>query len=219
MMKLPEDYFLVRKDIKHARIKVSENGHVRLTIPSSFTEDDIEALLSKKTKWIDKQKKFFSNKSKIELNRNQILLFGNRYTYFYDDIFKQKVIIDHDFKTIRAKRNLLDPEIQMKWYKQIARSYLINRTEKLSASLRFKYNRIFIRGQRTKLGNCSEEKNISLNWRLLKAPEMVIDYIIVHELVHTKIMNHTAKFWTLLKAIYPDYKDAIKWLDKYGNSL
>ena len=96
---------------------------------------------------------------------------------------------------------------------------MIKRTEELAYRLNFNYNKIYIRSQRTKLGNCSEEKNISFNWRLIKAPEFVIDYLIIHELVHTKIMNHSGKFWTMLKSLYPDYKDAIIWQDKYGNSL
>jgi predicted metal-dependent hydrolase len=128
-------------------------------------------------------------------------------------------VIDHSFKTIRAKKDLLDPEIQKKWYKHEARKYLVDRTEKLAEGLHFTYKAIYIRDQRTKLGNCSGDRNISLNWRLVKAPTLASDYIIIHELVHTKIMSHSSKFWTLLKSVYPDYKDAINWLDKYGNSL
>jgi predicted metal-dependent hydrolase len=216
---LPENYTLEKKDIKHARIKVSENGRVRVLVPYSFTDDDISALMAKKSNWISKQLAFFENKSRIELNRNQILLFGNRYSYYYDDTYSRKIVIDHSFKTIRSKKDLLDHEIQKKWYKKEARKYLVARTEELAKRLNFTYKAIFIRDQRTKLGNCSKEGNISLNWRLVKAPTLVSDYIIIHELVHTRIMNHSSKFWTLLKSLFPDYKDAINWLDKYGNSL
>lgn len=216
---LPENYTLKKKDIKHARIKVSEEGHVRVLVPNSFTDDDISALISKKSNWISKQLAFFENKSRIELNRNQILLFGNRYSYFYDDTYSRKIVIDHSFKTIRSKKDLLDLEIQKIWYKKEARKYLVSRTEELAKNLNFTYKAIYIRDQRTKLGNCSNAGNISLNWRLVKAPTLVSDYIIIHELVHTKIMNHSSKFWTLLKSLFPDYKDAMNWLDKYGNSL
>jgi hypothetical protein len=129
------------------------------------------------------------------------------------------VLVDHEYKTIRAKRNLLDQTIQQLWLTDVAKKYLVNRTEELAEKLNFKCNSLYIRNQRKKWGNCSKEKNISLNWRLIKAPLFVIDYLIVHELVHTVVMNHTHKFWTMLKSYYPDYKDAINWLDKYGNSL
>jgi predicted metal-dependent hydrolase len=216
---LPKNYTLEKKDIKHARIKVSEDGYVRVLIPYSFTDDDISALMSKKSNWISKQLAFFEKKSRIELNRNQILLYGNRYSYFYDDTYSRKIAIDHSFKTIRSKKDLLDPEIQKTWFKKEAREYLVARTEELAKRLNFTYNAIYIRDQRTKLGNCSKCGNISLNWRLVKAPTLVSDYIIIHELVHTKIMNHSSKFWTLLKSLYPDYKGAMNWIDKYGNGL
>lgn len=218
-MQLPDNYILIEKDVKHARVRVSEDGAIRIIVPPSFSEDDIEALIQKKQRWIDKNLNFFSQMSKINLQRNQLLLYGNRYNYFYDSTFQQKVIVDHDYKTIRAKRDLLNIPVQEKWYRGIAKKHLTDRTIELSKKLNFKYNKLYIRNQRKKWGNCSNEKNISLNWRLIKAPLFVSDYIIVHELIHTVVMKHSPKFWTLLKSHYPDYRQAIDWLDKYGNNL
>jgi len=218
-MQLPENYILVRKEVKHARLRVSEDGKVRIIAPPSFSEDDISSLLNKKAKWIAKNVKYFESMSKIELQRNQLLLFGNRYNYFYDTSFSQKVIINEEHKTIIAKRDLTDPVIQEKWYRNMSKKHLTKRIKQLSKKLNFPYNKLYIREERNKWGNCSNEKNISLNWKLIKAPEYVIDYIIIHELLHTVEMSHTKKFWTLLKSYYPDYKESIKWLEKYGNSL
>ena len=218
-MQLPDNYILIRKDVKHARLRVSEDGQVRIIAPPSFSEDDITSLLNKKTKWIDKNLRYFEAMSKIELQRNQLLLFGNRYNYFYDSTYSQKVIINHEHKTITAKRDLTDSTEQKKWYRKVAKTHLTKRTEQLSKKFNFTYNKLYIREERNKWGNCSTEKNISLSWILIKAPEFVIDYIIIHELLHTVVMNHTHKFWTLLKSYYPDYKESIKWLGKYGNSL
>lgn len=82
---MPDGYTLIYKAVKHARLRVSEDGSVCVIVPNSFTTQDIEALLDKKKKWIGNQLAFFSQKAKIELGRNQLLLFGNRYNYFYDD--------------------------------------------------------------------------------------------------------------------------------------
>jgi len=218
-MQLPDNYILIRKELKHARLRVSEDGRVRIIAPPAFSEEDISAMLKKKARWIDKNLKYFNGMSKIELQRNQLLLFGNRYNYFFDTIYTQKVVIDHEHKTITSKRDLLDPEIQEKWYRRVAKKHLNKRTQELSIKLKLPYNKLFIRQSRTKWGNCSKDKNISLNWKLIKAPEYVIDYLIIHELLHTVVMNHTHKFWTLMKSYYPDYKESIKWLEKYGNSL
>ena len=110
-------------------------------------------------------------------------------------------------------------KIQEKWYRKVAKTHLTKRIEQLSEKLNFMYNKLYIRNQRSKWGNCSRDKNISLNGKLIKAPEYVIDYIIIHELLHTTVMEHTNKFWTLLKSYYQNYKDSIKWLAKFGNSL
>lgn len=218
-MQLPDNYVLIHREVKHARLRVSEDGRVRVIIPPTFSDEDVAALIKKKQRWIDKNLRFFAGMKKINLQRNQLLLFGNRYTYFYDSTYQRKVIVDHEHKTIRAKRDLLDIEIQEKWLRKLAKKHLTARTNQLAASLHFDYNKLYIRDQRKKWGNCSKEKNISLNWRLIKAPEFVIDYLIVHELVHTVVMSHTRKFWTLLKSYYPDYRAAIQWLETYGNSL
>lgn len=218
-MQLPENYILIRKEVKHARLRVSEDGRVRIIAPPAFSEEDITAMLKKKARWIDKNLKYFNGMSKIELQRNQLLLFGNRYSYFYDTIYAHKVVIDHEHKTITSQKDLLDPKIQEKWYRTIAKQYLNKRTKELSTKLKLPYSKLFIRKSKTKWGNCSRNKNISLNWKLIKAPEQVIDYLIIHELLHTIVMNHTHKFWTLMKSYYPDYKESIKWLEKYGNSL
>lgn len=218
-MELPDNYILIRKEVKHARLRVSEDGKVRIIAPPTFSEDDISAMLKKKAKWIDSNLKYFKRMSTIELQRNQLLLFGNRYSYFYDTTYAQKVTVDHEHKTITSQKDLLDPKTQEKWYRRVAKKHLTKRTKELSAKMKLPFNKLFIRESKTKWGNCSKEKNISLNWKLIKAPDYVIDYIIIHELLHTVVMSHTHKFWTLLKSYYPDYKESIKWLEKYGNSL
>lgn len=175
--------------------------------------------MEKKAKWIASKRKFFEQKTKIQLRRNEILLFGNRYAYFYSSKYKNKVVVNHESKTIQAKRDLLDAKVQEKWLKSVARKYILTRTETLSEALLLPYNKLYIRSQKRKWGNCSKEKNISINWRVIKAPEFVIDYIIIHELCHTIIMKHTVRFQTLLRSHCPDCEQAQAWLDKYGNSL
>jgi len=192
---------------------------VQLFVPLSFTNDDIERLLEKKTKWIASKRQFFEQKTKIQLRRNELLLFGNRYAYYYSSKYQNKVIVNHESKTIQTKRDLLDATVQEKWLKSVARKYILSRAETLSEALLLPYNKLYIRSQKRKWGNCSKEKNISINWRVIKAPEFVIDYIIIHELCHTVIMKHTIRFQTLLRSHCPDCEQAQAWLDKYGNSL
>lgn len=216
---LPNNCSVTRRNVKNARLRVCEDGSVQLFVPMAFTDEDIERLLEKKSQWIASKRQFFEQKSKIQLRRNELLLFGNRYAYFYSSKYQNKVLINHESRTIQAKRNLLDIAVQEKWYKSVARKYISSRAETLSEALLLPYNKLYIRSQKRKWGNCSKEKNISINWRVIKAPEFVIDYIIIHELCHTVIMKHTVRFQTLLRSHCPDCEQAQAWLDKYGNSL
>lgn len=219
-MTLPENYTIERRLVKHARIKVNESLSVRVVVPEDFNKAEIENLIKKKQSWIDKNLNKFKGKTeKIKLLDNQILLFGNKYSYFYNAALHNKVLVNQEHKTIQAKANLLEKGEQLKWYKRYAKRHVSNRLTEISKKHKFKFNKVFIRDQRTKWGNCSPGKNLSFNWRLIKTPYHVIDYLIYHELVHTRTMNHTAKFWIELRTLYPEYQEAVKWLDKYGNSL
>ncbi len=216
---LPENYSVVRRDVKHARLRVHEDGSVQMFVPLSFSDEEIDRLFEAKKQWIASKQRFFAQKEKIKLRRNEILLFGNRYAYYYSAKYKNKIEINHESKTIQANRDLLDSIIQEKWLKSVAKKHITKRVEALSEALLLPYHRLYIRSPKKKWGNCSKEKNISINWRVIKAPQFVIDYVIIHELCHTVIMKHTVRFQTLLRSHCPDCEAAQAWLDRYGNSL
>ena len=78
------------------------------------------------------------------------------------------------------------------------------------------YGRITIRNQRTVWGSCSSKGNLNFNCLLMKAPEHVRDYVVVHELCHRKEMNHSKRFWELVEIVIPDHKACRKWLKEEG---
>ena len=81
------------------------------------------------------------------------------------------------------------------------------------------YGRITIRSQHTLWGSCSSKGNLNFNWRLIFAPEEVVDYIVVHELAHRKEMNHSRAFYNVVASVLPDYKVQEKWLKENGEKL
>lgn len=218
-MTLPENYTIIHRDVKHARLRVHEDGTVQLFVPNKFTDEEVAKVIEMKAQWVASKQQYFKQKGKILLRRNELLLLGNRYSYFYSTQYINNVVVNHESRTIQARRDLLNVVIQEKWLKGIASKYIHRRANELSEALLLPYNKLYIRSQKRKWGNCSAEKNISINWRIIKAPAFVIDYVITHELCHTVIMKHTVKFETLLNSHYPDYKQAQGWLEKYGNCL
>lgn len=79
--------------------------------------------------------------------------------------------------------------------------------------------RVTVRNQKSRWGSCSRRGTISLNWRLMQAPGFVADYIILHELMHLRQMNHSPKFWHEVEQVCPDFRAAESWLKAHGRSL
>ncbi len=100
-----------------------------------------------------------------------------------------------------------------------AKRILTGRLKELAGKNSFSYNKVTIRNQKTRWGSCSQKNNINLNMKLVKLPRELIDYVILHELVHTKIKNHSRKFWNELNNFIPDAKVLDKELRKYGTGL
>ena len=79
--------------------------------------------------------------------------------------------------------------------------------------------RVTVRNQRSRWGSCSRRGTISLNWRLLQTPPFVTDYIILHELMHLRQMNHSPAFWREVEQVCPDFREAERWLKAHGRLL
>ncbi|MEO6237101.1 MAG: SprT family zinc-dependent metalloprotease [Vicinamibacterales bacterium] len=89
----------------------------------------------------------------------------------------------------------------------------------LAARLGLTLNRVTIRNQRSRWGSCSSRGSITLNFRLMLMPPSVREYVLVHELMHLKQPNHSIRFWRLVEAACPGFRDAEKWLKAHGTEL
>jgi predicted metal-dependent hydrolase len=129
---------------------------------------------------------------------------------------------------VRTAAGLAEGERKKKAYSLIRREITRNVADDFKLHVRglngryfdFELNGILIRDQMTRWGSCSRStKNITLNFRLLLAPDEIRDYVIIHELAHLKHPNHSKRFWSLVYSVIPDYKEKKKWLNKNGNRI
>ena len=112
----------------------------------------------------------------------------------------------------RRERELTDKEIHS--YKKLAKEVFASKLEQYAKEMGVAYNSFRVKEQKTRWGSCSSKGNINLNWRLIQAPEEVIDYVIVHELAHLKYMNHSHEFWQLVSQHSANYQKWRGWLRK-----
>lgn len=96
---------------------------------------------------------------------------------------------------------------------------LSEKTKILADKYGFSYNRLTVRNQKTRWGSCSSKNNINLNMKLLLLPDDLIDYVIIHELAHTRVHNHSKQFWQELDSCVGDGKAMAKKLRQYGDGL
>ena len=118
----------------------------------------------------------------------------------------------------RVRPPAIAPEVQRAWRTR-ARAVLPARLSELAARHGLAVAAVSIRGQKTRWGSCGRNGHISLNWRLMLMPDWVRDYVLVHELMHLRRLDHSPKFWRLVEAAYPDYRRARQWLRAHGPSL
>lgn len=100
----------------------------------------------------------------------------------------------------------------MRWE---AKVYLPKRLKELADKHGFNYQHVSIKNTKTRWGSCSSTNNINLNLHLMRVPEHLIDYVLLHELVHTVVKNHSEKFWLTLERYYPDARKANKEMNDY----
>jgi len=100
-----------------------------------------------------------------------------------------------------------------------ARELVSALAEEEALALGVSYGRIRIAGQRTRWGSCSPSGTLSFNWRLVLAPFEVLDYVVVHELCHLQVPDHSRRFWQLVGRQRPRWREQRDWLREYGAEL
>jgi predicted metal-dependent hydrolase len=106
-----------------------------------------------------------------------------------------------------------------RWYRRMAFEEIAPRLDRACAVAGLSYERLMIRGQKTRWASCSRSGTMSFNWRLLLAPEPVLDYVVWHEVCHLSVMDHSPRFWSLVARHGPDYRTHVRWLRRFGPTL
>jgi predicted metal-dependent hydrolase len=106
-----------------------------------------------------------------------------------------------------------------RYYRRAARAEIGPRLDRATALAGNRHSGLDIRGQRTRWASCSPQGRMSFNWRLLLAPERVLEYVVWHEVCHLDVLDHSPRFWSLLGRRWPGYREDREWLRRNGATL
>lgn len=205
--------YRVSKKAKYMRLQVSQEKGLEVIVPYGVSFSEAEHFLLSKSDWVVK------HVGKLSKREESFNFLGTKLTvdHKYDALIRRHrlELKDSTLKILSPADDLVPlRSIYSAWLKLKAESYIPQRVREIAQKYGFHVNRISIRGQKTRWGSCSRESNLSFNFRLMAYKRDIIDYVIVHELCHTKEMNHSKRFWDLVEKIVPDYKALRKELKK-----
>ncbi len=197
--------FFRNRRSKKIKISVKPDKSVLVSYPGYVPEKQVLSFLAESEGWIHTQQRkiisrqtLFEEGSVLNTKLYKIFFFPGE----FDNIEVEGNIVKvtlRDFTT-EKNRNYID-RLLVRIYRNEARQILPGRLMKLAAEHRFSYNKVSVRNNKTNWGSCSSRNNISLNIQMMKLPDKLIDYILLHELVHTEIRNHSPRFWQRLDSI------------------
>lgn len=216
------NYSITRKKRKTIALKIKEEGYVEVVTPLRVTYSYIEDLLRKKEQWLITTLEKI-NIIKAERDNISVALFlGKEYRLIKVKSLNNRTTVEVLEKEIRVSYFINKNEVRdilKRWYINKATEALSKKTKEFSAILKVSPNKITIKEQKTRYGSCSSKSNINYNWKIIMAPELVVDYLVVHELCHLVHFNHQKDFWNLVESVIPNYKECKDYLKNNGYKL
>lgn len=198
------------------------NGEIEILCPFFTSNFQLNKIIKKKNKWIQDKirnsKPFFNP---ISLEDNCLIFRFKRIQLEFIYNKNRRILLKNGILKVESniKKKENKKKIIVDWLKIQADCYLTKRIEFLSKKIFVSYKQIKIKSFKGRWGSCDCRGEILLNWKLIMLPTRVIDYVIVHELSHVKIPNHSKEFWNFVEKNYPGYQREKKWLKKYGGQF
>lgn len=216
-----EDIPIIIKRSRRQSLTLSLNaaGDITIKAPLYILKRDIQFFIKKQSEWLTKR---------LIISRGNIREFsftpGSKVPYMGDDFLLQEgshkrgIITDKNLLVL--PKNYKNPEVELiKWYRDTTRKKLTEMVNYYTDIMGIKYNRIFIKAQKSRWGSCSGKGNLNFNWKIILTPEELIKYLVIHEVCHLIEMNHSINFWNLVEKYDPSYRKNRKSLQKYGYYL
>lgn len=204
---------------KHVRLKITPQRGLEVVVPVGYDQERIPTLLERKRVWIraaldraEDMRKFFEPKPSWRLPTQIHLRAIGR--VFQVEAREMEVtwvsVRETEPDTVEISGRISDRRTCQlgltRWLACQTREHLSPRLQALSVKMGMKYQRVFVKHQKTRWASCSKRRNISLNLKLLFLPPELVDYMLIHELCHIAELNHSRRFWATVERHCPDYR-------------
>jgi predicted metal-dependent hydrolase len=219
---MPDLVFVHSLRARHYRLTLRKDGVAVATVPARGSEREARAFVEQQRGWLERARARHARKPRVaacwtlgtpvlwrgELAEIRRASEGERCA----------ICVAADVFRVRSFDGDLRPTLEAQFARR-AKIELPARAWELAAETGVDMKQVTVRNQRSRWGSCSARGTISLNWRLVQTPDSVRDYIIYHELMHRREMNHSARFWARVEEVCPGWREAERWLKDHGSLL
>ena len=212
--------FIRNESARRYILRVGDDGSARITIPRRGSFKAAREFVERHRGWIEKQlHKIPRNPaSPLAWTHGTEILFRGEKTPIQVEPDGERMHLGDQVVRMAQPAGNLRPILERHLWK-LAAGELAPRTWELAGRNQLIIHRVTVRNQRSRWGSCSVKKTISLNWRLIQTPSFVSDYIILHELMHLREMNHSRRFWREVEQVCPEYSKAEGWLKDHEGAI
>ncbi len=213
--------------VRHRRarryiLRLQADGSARVTIPRGGSEAVARQFAERHRGWLQKQLQRQAAKPRKPMTwqvGTEILFRGQRARLEAGANGEEgSVRFESEVLRVTDPAGDLRPAVE-RHLRRLAERELPGRVLELAAAHQLPVRRVTVRSQRSRWGSCSRRGTVSLNWRLIQAPSFVRDYILLHELMHLREMNHSRRFWKAVEQVCPDHSEARRWLRQHADLL
>ncbi len=200
---------------------VSSLRGVEAVAPVNYNMAELQEFIKSKKGWIRKTSDYYG-----KIRQKAGHLESEHVLYYLGKKFQFKVVKDRlHSATVSENLNTITFHVRdrrrykhhiQEWYRRQTGQIIAERLPPISKQLGLHYNKFSIKKQKSRWASCSKKKNLNFNLLLAAAPQQVIDYVIIHELAHLVVMDHSKKFWDLVATFDPDYRSHKAWLEDHA---
>ena len=202
---------------RRVRVRIDPHHGVEVVLPPRAPERDAANAVSELAPWIMRRLE------ELALARERVARDAGWLPYLDERL---RIVVELGRTRVHRSGDTLlvpagsqAPVALERWYRRTAREELTRRLDLTTAAAGTRYTSLAIRNQRTRWASCASGGAMSFNWRLLLAPERVLDYVVWHEVCHLVVADHSKRFWSLLEHRCPGWREPADWLRKNGSAL